>query len=387
MTRVFRHATVALLIFSMSSVLPSAVSAGGPDLGVDVAVLKFQEQITTAVAPVARSLPEFAGIYIESLEDQRAVVLLTAPNATAESSFRELGGTGTIEVRYVPHSYLELQAAIDALWAASPRVLGVAQPVAIGLNTIANSLDVYVEAADAAAARSSTEAVQDLLGVPVSIIESPPVQEFACTDRDHCTSPMKAGNRVREGGVSGPVCTMAFHIRMGTDEQFLTAGHCTWDGPRTWYHQGLGVPVGDRISNGMVAAGIDMARVQMPDAQASASIYGTTSLPYFPVYGMEWPVVGASVSKSAGMSQAVYASTIQDDYLTWTSPTCKCVVHGGKMAATPGMAGDSGSPIYATHSNYKAYAIGTDSGSLGSSTIFARVADAANFWGFALVTG
>lgn len=197
---------------------------------------------------------------------------------------------------------------------------------------------------------------------------------------------MKAGNVVRKGSVNGSKCTMAFHVQLGSNEQFLMAGHCGWTAPNSWYHQGYGSSyVGLVQANGLKILGspkFDIMRVEMPDTQASQAIYGDPG----PVVGWEWPLVGEIVTVSAGASNRIVYNGVIDDYLTYTNGSCGCAAKGFKTSQTSGGApGDSGSPTYVDDppSLYR-YAVGL--GVVGGSgfDIAARVGDALNYWGLSL---
>jgi hypothetical protein len=383
-SRFSQRLSIALVCLVVFLTLPSSpLLATNDPPGLDVASLDYETRISTEVAPLARSLPEFAGIYMDRATDGRAVVMLTRANPHAEDAMRALVGDAAqgIEFTYVTHSYAELQKAIDLLWEQWPNRFDGRLPVAIGLNTIGNSLDLYVEQDQVDATSAAKDALSKLVGIPISVIVSPPVTSRACTDRDHCTSPMKAGNRIHKGSNYGSLCTMGFHVVHGTAKQFLTAGHCILTGSPNWYHQGYGF-VGPWAAHAVGNGGFDSALIDMPAAQVSNKIYGTS----WPVGGWVWATVGHTVYKSAGAQNGVFPSFIHSDYVTYILPECNCMLYGATMELTPGTAGDSGSPIYEVHSNSKAYAVGTDLGTLGQYSVLSRIGDAVNRWGLSMVT-
>ena len=348
----------------------------------------FSGVIARQVAPIARGLPHFAGIYLDNTRDGRAVVLLTERDARAESSMSALTPPiPGIEFVVVAHSYAQLVAAADAALAGWKDVAGHSA-IAVSVSTMNNGLDVHVAWEDVTSAQGAIAAAEDAFGVPVHILGSDALQELACTDRDHCTTPMKAGNRVRKGSSVGTLCTMAFHIRIGTNEQFLMAGHCGYSGSNYWYHQGYGSAfLGSEQANGLTIGAspkFDIMRVEMPDAQASPKVYGVPNQ----IVGWQWPLNGQAVTVSAGVSDRVITNWVIDDYITYTNGNCGCSAKGTKTTQTSGGSpGDSGSPTFATDPpSLNAYAVGL--GVVGGSgyDIVARIGDAIQWWGLGLVT-
>ncbi|HEX2766720.1 MAG TPA: hypothetical protein VHR55_08825 [Candidatus Limnocylindria bacterium] len=374
---------MALLVASQLSLMLLLRPDGAA--GVQASLTReYQFRISGDVASVARDLPGYAGMYFDHAADGRAVVLLTAATAASDAALRSAAAGDVFDVKQVPHSYSALQSAIATTWQRWEESVEGGQPIAIALNTIANGIDIYVGWVDLAAVANAVDDIERMAGVPVQVLGSDPVSETACNDREHCTSPERAGIVIHRGSpTSTAKCTMAFHVRYGSDEQFVTAGHCGYGSSQSWYHQGLPSYAMAPRASLLFGGGIDMRRINLLDSQASAIIYPNT----YPVGGWRWPLVGENVFVSAGVSDRVVENIVQDDYLTWTSPSCGCVVSGAKMTSTPGGAsGDSGSPVFIIGLN-KTYAIGTGSGTLGSSDIFARMGDAVNRWGITLVTG
>ena len=176
---------------------------------------------------------------------------------------------------------------------------------------------------------------------------------------------------------------MAFHVRYGSDEQFVTAGHCGWGHMNlNWYHTGLNYAMVPQ-SNAMYYGGFDMMRVNLLDSQASSSIYGES----YPVKGWWWPVDWMYDYVSAGYSDRIVRNVVTSTYVSWHSDTCGCWVHGAQSTSTPGGSpGDSGSPVYAWNGSSGNYALGVAVTNIGGYDQFALIGDAINYWGITLVT-
>lgn len=180
---------------------------------------------------------------------------------------------------------------------------------------------------------------------------------------------------------------MGWHIHVGTDEQFLTAGHCGYAGSNSWYHTGfqavngtgfVGNETGTLYANG----GKDVMRVAILDSQASNRIYsqlhtgmGSGSL----------PIVGEAVCASMATSNSIDCGTVSDDWLSWISETAGYTVWGGDTSSIFPIDGDSGSPLY------KRVIVGDDTTIYPKGIIdhengyFARVTDALSAFGATIV--
>lgn len=293
-----------------------------------------------------------------------------------------------LETRVVEHSYATLKTAVDNAWDAW-RALGRDEKlVGVGLDVINNEVDVHVESADLERALEAERALSGALGVPVEMSGGEAVQTTACGSRESCTGPMKAGIVIHEDSLTGPRCTMAFHVRYGSDEQFVTAEHCGTGGAGgtqdRWFHQGLPDFGHVEQENELRQNGFDRQRVQLRDAQASTRIYGLSSV----VGNWTWPMVGSAAGVSAGRSDRVVWNVVRNDYYTYGIDGV--TVRGARMDSTPGgAAGDSGSPVF--HLMFaRAYAVGTGSGTVTINgvvyDVFARFGDAAAEWGITPVS-
>ena len=158
---------------------------------------------------------------------------------------------------------------------------------------------------------------------------------------------MEAGARIAQSGVGG--CTMGFHITIGTDDQFVTAGHCGYGGGTTFTMSGYGT-IGSEAGTLMEPSGDDIMKAQMGDIQASDWIWGEGSRR---VGGYRAPVYGEAICTSLGYSQhgspiGIDCGTVSDDFKgynlngVWGS----YYVFGGDAQGLSIQGGDSGSPVY-----------------------------------------
>lgn len=223
------------------------------------------------------------------------------------------------------------------------------------------------------------------LGVTATSAPTSETIPEACTSRDNCASPMRGGVRVRRGASNGPICTTAFHVQVGSDEQFLSAAHCDQGAADNWYHQGLNQNdcgaggavdcVGKRLTTLWANGGYDVMRVQIADDQDSSLIYGWATSLTTDEYG----VVGDPICGSLGNTAVVDCGTVADAYAEWNDGTYTVIGADHNDIAT--MGGDSGSPIVLNISGYKHVAIGSHATASGK---YVRVPDALNIWGISI---
>lgn len=136
---------------------------------------------------------------------------------------------------------------------------------------------------------------------------------------------------------------MGFHIRIGSDEQFVTAGHCGY-GPRTSSSMtGFGT-IGAEAGTRFEPYGDDVMKVQMADSQASEWICGSTAL----VCGYRSPIYGEAICTSLGYSKKVDCGTVSDDFKGYHMDGAwgTYYVYGGDAQGLVIIGGDSGSPVY-----------------------------------------
>ncbi len=163
---------------------------------------------------------------------------------------------------------------------------------------------------------------------------------------------MRIGNMIRRGFLTSTwYCTMGFHITIGTDHQFLTAGHCGYFTPDTWYHKGLqplnGGLVGAELATLYADGGKDIMRVQMANSQASELIYGVGGNTHV---NADWgdAQVGETLCRSGARSDNIDCGTLGARWTSWTSDTANpdYTVWGGDMNGILLVDGDSGAPLY-----------------------------------------
>lgn len=308
--------------------------------------MAFAARMADRVLPYARSRPHFAGAF-DQTHAGRLVIGFVGAHPEDEQTIRGPSGTDGSRVAFTDMSvpYLALEDAFLNLSESGrtrlPSLAGVA------VDDRMNALWLEVASTDVTYVQGQATELASELGVPILVRAAEPAAEAACITRDNCISPMRAGSRVRNGSDTGPICTMAFHIRSGGgDEQFVTAGHCGHNAPSNyWYHQGLsgtGI-VGGELATQYASGGIDIMRVQMPDAQASDWVIGTT----YDVDNWRNPIQGETVCVSLGISNRNDCGSVTATSISWTEDACGCTIYG---ADADGLGtinfGDSGSPIY-----------------------------------------
>lgn len=326
----------------------------------------------------ARARPDFAGAYVDHQQDGKLVILVTSDAEEASSSLLALvpaGGPG-MEVRRADYTFAQLEDAKDSL-------MREPDGARFSLNYKVHEASVdeennrlVVTIADEAS--SSVAAARDqlaaLLGVRVHVVTGAASSEQQeCTSRENCHDPMEAGNVIRKGSATGPRCTMAFHIVINSDEQFVTAGHCGFSGSNTWYHAGFG-SIGVELATIYVQNGVDIMRVQMSDSQDSNQIYGETR----PVTSSRNPMQNETVCASRGVSNGIDCGTVSDTSTSWIGEACGCTINGADHNGISTTDGDSGSPIYVRASATSAVAVGVHNTASGG---FARLQSALNVWG------
>ena len=331
------------------------------------------------IGPFVQSLPTFGGMYFDHEKGGQLVVLLTQqPDQALLEDMRDRLPTDNLglEIATTDTSWAEKEAAAQelatSLW---PELLGNVAFTSISASDRDGSVRVEV------GTESDLEAVNRLLGelskslgVTVEAQVGEMHEAAACTDREHCTSPMMGGIVIRKGSTSGASCTMGFHVQVGSDEQFITAGHCGYTGSNYWYHKGYG-QVGVEIATQFTANGRDVMRVGISDVQDSSILYASST----PVTAMYDPYNGEGICASRGVSSSSWGCGAVTSTSIWYTPTAGGpTVHGADSSVSI-IGGDSGSPMVDSYDNYIALGIATTTG--GG---FTRVEDALSAWGITL---
>lgn len=360
----------------------------GEEAAIDLpARMAFADRVDQSVIPFLRSKDGYAGAYIDQAGGGRLIVRMTHGAAGLNSRLAELLGPDSLgfDVRSADHSSDELDRAMSLapdVW----RELGLNFDfVGIGLDFEMNGIVVKVEASNATAAEGVRGDLEDRLGVRILIQESDLDRDTHCTlDRDHCHGPMAAGISIYEDVVDGhPIDgTMGFHIRIGTNEHFVTAGHIDYCcGSNVYIHPPVG-NVGSRIGTLYVPNGQDIMYVAMADAQASDNIFDCCG----DVIGIGSPIQNETLCISLGESDAVKCAIVTNPDLWYVSntPDPDWIVRGADLA-TATIPGDSGSPVYrpiAGGTGDSARAIGVNTTEFAS---FAKLSTSLDDWAAVVV--
>ena len=178
--------------------------------------------------------------------------------------------------------------------------------------------------------------------------------------------------------------TMGFHIRIGTNEHFVTAGHidyCCF--ANSYIHdQGLGV-VGSPIDSLYEPNGQDVMYVSMSDAEASDNIFDCCG----DIIGMAEPIQYETLCISLGESDRIKCAIVTnpDLWYTSTTPDPDWAVRGADLATTT-IPGDSGSPVYRPiegGTGDRARAVGVNTTEWAS---FAKLSTSLDNWGAVVVS-
>ncbi len=342
------------------------------------------------VLPYAESLPTFAGAFYDHQADGELVILLTeasdevlaeistlAPAPSSESSTDD----GSVEaaaaapyratrVEVVQHTQEQLRAALPQVW-EEWKAIGGPELYGVAVDTPANAVRIDVDPTQLEVARAFAPRLGETLAVPVFFDVGERPEDDACSSRTNCTNPMRAGTVIRQGSTGGGGCTMGFHTQVGSDERFVTAGHCGYSGSNNWFHAGYtgnggcGTGcIGSELITQYYNNGRDIMVVQMPDDQDSSYLYAIGT----PVTQTRDPSVGQGICAARGFSSVGWkCGVVENAYTSWTSPTCNCIIYGGDSNLAR-VTGDSGSPIVDADELH--VAIGIHNTSTGGFAIF-----------------
>ena len=325
--------------------------------------LAFEDTAIEDVTPDLERLDGYSGFYFDRGSDI-SLVVVAEPGAAAEVAKDEalaaLGDRVTVITRdYSYEQSLGWVPAITEAWKANSEL-----PVMSSVSLSGDWGHLEIRTVDPVSAEQADvveKMAADLPGSPrIEWSVGPLDEDDACTSRTNCTWPMRAGIRITS-------CTMGFHIRVGSDEQFLTSGHC---GTKSYSHSGWGI-IGSTTSN-LYSSGRDVQRVQMSDGQASNWIYGWSSGNN--INGHRHPSPSETICSSMGARNEVRCGYVASTSTSWSSPGCNgCTQYGADHNNIPSTGGDSGSPLF-RHNK----AIGVHANGGGR---FAVVSDAMWVWG------
>ena len=315
--------------------------------------MAFESDLEASLLPYVRSLSGFAGVWIDQRNGGRAVVLLTDLDPEVERQIRSrlpAASRGLLIVR-AERTYDQLRLASQQARQVAAGTVPALSIATVSVDVPANGLRVGVAGWLEDPARLAAEAtVSGVLGVHVSLFTVVVGSDVACLTRENCHSPMKPGILIHRGSnTSDWYCTSSWHIHVGTDEQFLTAGHCGYFTPNSWYHPGfvLGVPtgfVGLEMGTLYADGGKDAMRVAILDSQATGDVYGQSDTGSLGSASL--PMVGEVVCASLGKSNVIDCGTVSADWTTWVSEIANFDVWGGDTTGIAPIKGDSGSPLY-----------------------------------------
>jgi hypothetical protein len=323
--------------------------------------------VSEELLPFARSLPEFAGAYIDQTTGGSLVVMVTGRLSEVTADLRQLEPEANLGVRVVPAqtSYGALRKAVTSAWDVWDRIVATGGLLAVGIDVPSNTLRLEVEPAVLPGMATYAAAMGTALDVQVSVVVGaigiPAVQ--TCSTRHRCYNPSETGTFIaqnRPGGTIG-FCAMGFHISIGTNEQFLSSGHCGYPAQNYWYQldgPGWGNEAGTRFA----PYGDDVMKVEFSDAQASDGIYGAS--PSVHVGGYRAPVYGeavcASLPKQTG--PVLDCGTVSDDFKSYSISGAwgTWIVYGGDSSGILVQQGDSGAPVFVLLGT-QAVAIGVES--------------------------
>lgn len=308
----------------------------------------FIAGVATSVLPLARSMANFGGAWVDQLSGGDLVVQLVSPDPAALAAIQRLAPAGgrVVRVERVAHTERQLLAALRGLVRSWPdRHAGLVLAGA-AVSEPANGLAVHVAGTSSTDLMVLSSELTAETGVDVAVDNVTVADDAACTSRDSCYTPMKAGNRVRDGSTTGGNwCTQGFLVvENGTSNvQFLTAGHCGVKGVgNTWYHQAYGL-LGAEDGTAYGEDGYDVMKVEFPDSQKSALIYGVSGSQQ--LTASRNPITNEGVCFSGARTDAVVCGTVTAANATWLSQTCSCNVWGGDTNLAP-IPGDSCAPLY-----------------------------------------
>ena len=321
----------------------------------ELVVLQRRQRLGDAASqllPELSELPGYAGAELVHEADGRFVVSF-ADDTSIERSTELLADNGLahVQTRRVQFSEDELVAAMENLWAETRAldVGGVLSSVSVDVTNnrlrvgVAETLEFPGRSADVLVIEGVESALREL-EVPHSARFEPSDEDANCVSRGNCDTPTRAGIRIEKGSTDGADCTMGFHVRRGSDEQFLTSGHCGHTGSNSWYHDGLGF-VGTELASTFISHRADVMRVQISNSQATGRVYLSSNF-YKRVNGQKNTnqlYVGMPICNS-GEQTGNRCGTITDVFSSWTSSTCSCTQWGADASYST-VGGDSGGAV------------------------------------------
>lgn len=331
---------------------------------------ELQSRFSNQVILGFEQLPGYAGFYFDHFNGGAPTLVVTGPELAAEelavlvpSDLR-----GQILVRGAAHTRKALVESIDKVVGAG---LGTIHRIAV--DVAGNKLRVSV--ADHTSISEVRDHLDSLIDVPYTIEVEPQSEPEACSSRDNCSNPMKAGIKVCALG--GSCSTLGFGVLHNGDKQYLIAGH---QSGQTFTHAGYGT-IGGVAESEYVTGGIDAKAIYATDAQVSDDIF-VTSISTRDITTWRYPSVGLTVWISGIKNFG--SGTVLDDYVVYT-PSGGPSGLVGASANYPSESGDSGAPIYFVSGTSSAQAVGLHSTG-GGAKEFARFYDIPTRMGASILT-
>lgn len=328
------------------------------------------------VRDLIESDPTFAGAYFDHHQHGSLVVLTAGDVKEQLARLAPLMPESSLGLQVLGAERTLVQLQEDAAAIVRSEELGrEVDLLEVSVDVRTNSIRIGVESASTdwedaleewllrAGVRSPVVLYQPSLSVPV-----------ACFSRDYCSSPLKAGNRIRSGGTDGALCGMGFHFLLnGNDRQFLTAGHCG-SIVSNWSHLGYGY-IGQATASLYYNGGHDVLRVQMPDSQASHQVIFRSTQ----VNAVNSPWTGEGICVSRANTTGFVCGTVSTRYFWYWLGVCTCWLLGGEYTGILIQPGDSGSPIvWEPDQRYAVGLISTTGGSAAAPGAYARIYDVVN---------
>ncbi|HEY2916984.1 MAG TPA: hypothetical protein VGI98_07210 [Candidatus Limnocylindrales bacterium] len=352
--------------------------------------LAFQGYAIEHILPAVEPSPFYGGNYFDQLRDGQLVVVLSASDPKTTNALTEAAGAYASRMTVISSSITQtdLETAVDRSGAAWAAVMADTPLISAGTDLPNMQVVLTVAADNVGTATARQKLLQSAIGVPVAIREGTAPDDLSWTDRNHCSSPMKAGDLIHPyAPFAMQTCSTAFTVKSGSAYRFMTAGHCPYT--TDWYHQGYSGsnPVGSSVATDYPTmpnvVGVDSQLVSMPSSQAGTGIYASSRV----VGGSTWGSNGQAICTSLGFSNTIDCETISNSYTTWHSTTCNCTVYGGQASSITAIEGDSGSPVWvnATDPGY-ALALGVVAAGSGSTLYYARVNNVLADLGVTLLT-
>ena len=389
----------------IDALLDGGIDVGTPKWGIPVTAeeektldlpgrMHFAELVNRELIPFVENLPTYGGAWFDQRDAGGLVVLLTEVDAATTDGIEAVLPQPSLGLRFikVSHTLKTLEDLVDRLPDAWRSIRPDVRHAGTGIDVVGNGLTLSVFPEDVAEGRTAIDAVTSSMGVPVVLdVQYGGDTRDTCTDRDWCANPLQMGNMIRKGSVSGTYpCTMGFHITIGGDNQFLTAGHCGYENSNTWYHKDLG-QVGGEIATLYGPGGEDIMRVQMSNSQASERIFDLWSLSVPLNVNPNWgdAQVGEVLCRSGAKSDNIDCGTLYKRWTDWTSdtPDPDIIINGGRMNGIIQIDGDSGAPLYRQFYDPPGYAITAVGIMVHENGGFGWVKHAIQTWGGSLYDG